>query len=428
MPSGPTIAIVRSAKAQAGDLQSAEIRSLVRQAIELAGGLAGMVRGARTVVVKPNLAARSCPTPVGDRSYPREMSGAATDWRVTAAVVELVHEYNPAATIYVAEGSASQSSVDNMAYFKYSAATMPAVNQFISLEEDSGDWQDTASPGLVRVQLAGSLWAREYYLNRKCAEADVVISVPVLKSHSHTVVAGGLENVAIGSTPANIYGRSAGDASRFTRIPHDLNLHHWIHDYIICRPVSFVVMDGLQGGQCGPELFDSRGRLEPNQKNMRLILAGRDAVAVDAIASLVMGWDPQSVRYLGLLSRKGVGTLDTGRIAIAGLPVDRVRAEFAGPPPLLGGKQIPGARPPDLAIEKSVVTPGGELRLALAAGDQTVRAEIYLDGRLRGPAVTEEFGRAAFDVSDLPKGSHTLKVWSYDRFLNRAETIREIEA
>ena len=40
---------------------------------------------------------------------------------------------------------------------------------------------------------------------------------------------------------------------------------------------------------------------------MRLILAGRDAVAVDTVEALIMNWDPQSVKYLVFLNKSGLG-------------------------------------------------------------------------------------------------------------------------
>jgi hypothetical protein len=37
------------------------------------------------------------------------------------------------------------------------------------------------------------------------------------------------------------------------------------------------------------------------------------------------------------------------------------------------------------------------------------------------------FNLGSLDVSHIPAGAHTLKVWAYDRFLNRVEQTRKIE-
>ena len=183
-------------------------------------------------------------------------------------------------------------------------------------------------------------------MNRKYKEADVVISLPVLKNHSYAAVTGAIKNVAIGATPANIYGNSQDNINRFNKIPHDrVNFHKWVHDYYRCRPVEFVVMDGLQGVQNGPMCYAELCDLTSNQLNMRLILAGRDPLAVDTIQSLLMGWDPESVEYLRLLNASQAGNLDTAHITVLGQPVDRVRKDFAGPAPSCGGRKVTAKTP-----------------------------------------------------------------------------------
>lgn len=66
--------------------------------------------------------------------------------------------------------------------------------------------------------------------------------------------------------------------------------------------VDFVIMDGLQGFKNGPCAYYFLGHnklsIADDQKNMRLILAGKDPVAVDAIESLRIGSGPTLVLHL----------------------------------------------------------------------------------------------------------------------------------
>lgn len=78
------------------------------------------------------------------------------------------------------------------------------MDEFIAIEEDSGAWRDYDSPGITKVNLPNGLLHKEYYLNKKYKEADVVISVPCLKNYWHAAITGGIKNVGIGATPANI--------------------------------------------------------------------------------------------------------------------------------------------------------------------------------------------------------------------------------
>lgn len=92
-------------------------------------------------------------------------------------------------------------------------------------------------------------------------------------------------------------------------VNHDSSdLHKGIHDFYPCRPVDFVIMDGLQGIQNGPTpCYEVSGTsdIKQDQMNIRLILAGRDAVAVDTIEALLMNWDPLSVGHLCYLNQSG---------------------------------------------------------------------------------------------------------------------------
>lgn len=92
-----------------------------------------------------------------------------------------------------------------------------------------------------------------YYLNRKYYEADVLISLPTLKNHGSACITGSLKNVWIGATPGNIYGRTAENPHRGDMVNHaSTDLHRCIHDWNLCKPIDFVIMDGLNGFQNEP--------------------------------------------------------------------------------------------------------------------------------------------------------------------------------
>ena len=63
--------------------------------------------------------------------------------------------------------------------------------------------------------------------------------------------------------------------------------------------------------------------------NMRLILAGRNAVAVDTIEALVMKCDPKKVPHLTKLEADGLGTTDVAQINLVGKQVTEVAKPFA---------------------------------------------------------------------------------------------------
>ena len=58
------------------------------------------------------------------------------------------------------------------------------------------------------------------------------------------------------------------------------------------------------------------------------IIAGTDAVAVDAVAASVMGFDPREIGYLLYAHTAGLGVVDLDRIEIVGDPIASVRRRF----------------------------------------------------------------------------------------------------
>jgi uncharacterized protein (DUF362 family) len=92
-------------------------------------------------------------------------------------------------------------------------------------------------------------------------------------------------------------------------------------------------MDALQGLQHGPlPAWDSSGwyTYASSKMNMRLILAGKNAVAVDTIEATVMKCDPTKVPHLTKLAASGLGTTDLARITVVGKQPSEVAVPFAG--------------------------------------------------------------------------------------------------
>ena len=62
---------------------------------------------------------------------------------------------------------------------------------------------------------------------------------------------------------------------------------------------------------------------------MRLVLAGRNAVAVDTVEALVMKCDPKKVPHLTKLEADGLGTTDISQIILVGEQIADVAKPFA---------------------------------------------------------------------------------------------------
>lgn len=428
-----TVAIVQSKRARAEEITYEEIRAMVAEAVDLAGGFDGAIKEGQTVVIKPNLV-----TPIDytlpnwkGRPLATEVNGNTTDWRVTKAIVELVRRYNKKGKVYVMEGSAFPTR-DVMKHLKYTPEYIPGVTEFIAIEEDSGPWMDFYSPHLVGVSPKKRMLHEKYFLNKKYKEADVLISVPTLKTHWSALVSGSIKNVGIGATPANVYGTADGNPNRGSAINHqDDRFNQWIHDWYLCRPIDFTIVDALQGIQNGPTPCYEMTRttdIKQDQMNMRLIMASKDAVASDTISSLVMGWDPSCINYLNYLARDGAGRMDTARIRVAGKRVDEVRKPFAtktsGP---VTPVKVNDLSPPLVTVRKAAIK-GDTLAVTLAADADTVKVEAYLDGKYAGTAAAKSFANCTIRIDGLERTTQAsyITLCAYDRFLNCSRTILQI--
>jgi uncharacterized protein YjhX (UPF0386 family) len=183
-------------------------------------------------------------------------------------------------------------------------------------------------------------------------------------------------------------------------------------------------MDGLQGLQNGP--VHNFGDLSNDQMNMRLIVAGKDPVAVDTVEALLAGWDPESVNYLKYLDQARAGNDDIARIRVAGKRVDEVRKYLDGMNPIAGGRKIFDRDAPEFSV-KGVSNNGGRLEIILDAERKIRKIEVYVDGYLLEPAVVSNFADIAY-TNDFEDGeTHEIRICAYDRFLNYSEQTVELK-
>ena len=59
-----------------------------------------------------------------------------------------------------------------------------------------------------------------------------------------------------------------------------------------------------------------------------VVIAGANAVAVDAVSAAVMGFDPSAIRHLRLAERKGFGGWDTDVVWTRGNEIEAARRRF----------------------------------------------------------------------------------------------------
>jgi uncharacterized protein (DUF362 family) len=83
----------------------------------------------------------------------------------------------------------------------------------------------------------------------------------------------------------------------------------------------FSLIDGFSGMQGDGPWYGGRVPLGT-------VIAGNDAVAVDAVAASLMGFEPMEIGYLRQAQAMGLGTADLSAITVVGDPMSQLRRRF----------------------------------------------------------------------------------------------------
>src|SRR5260370_22701208 len=175
---------------------------------------------------------------------------------------------------------------------------------FIDLNND----EPVKGPNLGRLTGLSHL-----YLSRTIATADVVISLPKLKTHHWAVATLSLKNL-FGTLPGICYGWPKNEL-------HWRGIDNSIVDIALTRPPHLTIVDGIIG-------MEGDGPLNGTPKAMGVLVMGSDLVAVDATRCRLMQLDAERVAYLVMANRKKLGNLATDRIQQLGETIDGRQQPF----------------------------------------------------------------------------------------------------
>jgi len=181
----------------------------------------------------------------------------------------------------------------------------------------------------------------KFIFNQILNDVNVFMSVSKMKNHYLAGVTHTMKNL-YGLVPYRFYrlneqdeyrsefhGSGSQTQERLPRIIIDINR---------ARPIHFSLIDGVktsQGGE-GPWI-ESLAAIEPG-----VLIAGKNAVATDAVATAVMGHDPtgdypdspfvRCVNHLNLAAQAGLGTNRIDEIEVLGSQISDVKTQFVPAP------------------------------------------------------------------------------------------------
>jgi uncharacterized protein (DUF362 family) len=267
----------------------------VSSAVELAGGLD--TKSDDTVVIKPN-AKNQAPS-----GY-----GIVTDVSVIEPLVEMNIDCG-AKKVKIADGAAYPSgSYHTISAFETMGVTKMAKRWDLELV-------DLNNYDSVVLEISNGLVLDYVRVGRAVTQLDVLINVPVLKTHKQTLLSNCVKNIGVGVACRE-------EKKRL----HHLGIDEALLDVFSVVKPDFNVVDALvciEGD--GPNLPPGKSR------PLGLVIAGKDGVAVDAVCAKIIGIDPFEVKHLALAHERGIGIADISQIEVVGEQLKDVETIFQRP-------------------------------------------------------------------------------------------------
>jgi uncharacterized protein (DUF362 family)/Pyruvate/2-oxoacid:ferredoxin oxidoreductase delta subunit len=280
------VSIVRCA-----DYEPQLVKSAVRQSLDLLGGIHAFVKPGDRVLLKVSLLMRRKPE-----------KATTTHPEIVRALAELVIEAGGRPLIGDSPGG----------YHFYTRSTLASVYDTCGMKdaaEKSGaelnydtEAVDVPFPEGKVIKLVKTI--------KPVLEADVIISIPKLKTHMMTVYSGAVKNM-FGLIPGSYkaeYHLRFEDTNDFADLLIDL--------CSFARP-ALTVMDAVVG-------MEGYGPTAGNPRTVGLIVSSRDPYALDTVAVRLIGLDHRKVPTIMKAEQRGLCAAGAAGARVIGEPVERV--------------------------------------------------------------------------------------------------------
>jgi uncharacterized protein (DUF362 family) len=228
------------------------------------------LRTAKTVAIKPNLAA-------GD--HYDSGSGTVSNRSDLRALIEVILTLNPATKIYICESDSigwnfASDKFDNQQY------------QEFSNEYDTVELVDLTRSEATLIEIKGNYFDH-LKLSSKLVNADVVISFAKMKTHHFTTITGAIKNL-FGCLPTG------------EKKYHHPYLNQLLPDLAKAIDPDINILDGNPGLVGDP--------VSGTPREFNTFLVGSDPLATDTTLAEFFGFDPRQVKHLEIASQSGVGS------------------------------------------------------------------------------------------------------------------------
>lgn len=288
-----SMSIVSIAKCTRYDNLS-EVTAAIRKTLELLGNLHDLFQaGKRKVLLKPNLLDHTKGPESAVNTHPSIL------WALSDV---LKSDYN--CTVCIGESSGGLSYGKTKKAFENMGLVKLAENMNVELIDFDRCEIETVEDSRMKS-------LRSLSIPKILREVDCIINVPKLKTHDLLDYTGAIKNM---------FGIIPGSGKRDVHVhaPRREQMAECIVDVYQTVIPHLAIMDAIIG-------MEGNGPAAGNPKKVGLILGSQDNVALDAVASYIVGFEPLEILTTRAASDRNLGIARLDNIKIIGVSLEDAR-------------------------------------------------------------------------------------------------------
>ena len=185
----------------------------------------------------------------------------------------------------------------------------------------------------VLVDLNLQPWQYRYVIGRGNRPAPIriistfldpemyIISAAKMKTHDRVVTTLSLKNVLLGAPLSDGKGNDKGLTHTANNFSREAVLHYNMFHLAQEIYPDLGVIDGF-------EAMEGNGPVGGTPVDARIAMASLDPLAMDSLATKLMGFDPSQILYLTSMAEAGMGQGDLSKIEVLGTPPEQCQFHF----------------------------------------------------------------------------------------------------
>lgn len=247
------------------------------------------------VVISPNWVNYKKPTP---------SSGVTVGTDTFRFILQWIKSHNPK-RIMVGTGSGNGDTL----------GVMKSVGYESIIREEGVEFVDFNTGPYTELELNHSR-PNKIKVNQVMNEMTVYISFTQLKHHEEATMSGAIKNMAL-TWPST---EEQGTPKK------NLGIHDDLHGFISAMaekvPIHLSILSA------NPAMIGS-GPTKGIPKHTGIVICGNNPTGVDAVGARLLGFKPQGIHYMHLLTQKGIGESDISKLNIQGLSIQQAEDGFS---------------------------------------------------------------------------------------------------